>query len=118
MVMVLIITMIFGVFEVCELMYVWSVMADAAHEGARYAVVHHGVVANDANVIAVTRRFAGMSMHDVSAITINVSLPDGNASPPHRVRVTVAYSYIPYLHRFMPNPPTIHTYAEGRMIVN
>ena len=115
--MVVILTVLFSVFEICELMYVYTVMADAAQEGARFAVVHSGVVANDPNVIAHVQRFAKMSMHDVSAMAVTVELPDTTNAPPHRVRVKVAYSYVPYLHTLMPNPPSIHTYAEGRMIV-
>jgi Flp pilus assembly protein TadG len=114
---VVICTVLFTVFEICELMYAYTVMADAAQEGARFAVVHQGVLVDDPSVIAHVQRFANMSMHDVSAMTVTVELPDTTNAPPHRVRVKVAYSYVPYLHTLMPNPPSIHTYAEGRMIV-
>jgi len=117
MTVVIIVTVVFTIFEICQLMYAYTVIGDAAHEGARYAVVHGGITENDANVTAVVLRFAAMSMHDVSAMTVTVHLPDGNSVPPHRVQVSVSYSYVPYLHTLMPNPPSIHTYAEGRMIV-
>ena len=42
--------------------------------------------------------------------------PDGSAAPPNRVRVAVTYVYIPNLPSFI-SAPTMHTYAEGRMVV-
>ena len=113
--MVLIITVIFTIFEICELMYTYSVIADAANEGVRYAIVHSGGdVSGTRNQVL---KFAKLSMHDVSAMTTTVSFPDGAATPPSRVRVTVSYSYIPYIHSFMRNPPSMNAYSEGRMVV-
>jgi len=112
------ITIIFGVvfwmFELGWLMYTYSVLANAANEGVRYAIVHSG---GDAGGTQTTvHSFATASLHDVSGITTSVTFPDGSAAPPNRVRVTVRYVYIPYLPSFI-SAPTMHTYAEGRMVV-
>src|SRR5262245_41427707 len=89
-------TVIFWIFEVCQLMYTYTVITDAAHEGVRYAVVRNGIVANDANVTAQVTKFAKMSMHNVNAMTVVVELPDGAAVAPNRVRVKITYAYVPY----------------------
>ena len=109
-----IITVVFSVFELGWLMYTYSVLADAANEGVRYAIVHSG--GDPAGTQAKVKAFASTSMHDVSAITVTVTSPDGTYAPPNRVRVTVTYTYIPYLPKFI-TAPTMKTYAEGRMVV-
>lgn len=114
MMIVVIFTVVFWVFELGWLMYTYSVMADAANEGVRYAVVHSGGDSSGAQTRVAT--FAATSLHDVSALSTTVTFPDGNASPPNRVRVTVSYTYVPWLKGFI-NTPTMSTYAEGRMIV-
>lgn len=113
--MVVIFTVLFGVFEMCALMYTYSVIADAAHEGARYAIVHSGGDVSGTQARVMT--FAQMSMHDVSGISTSVTFPDGSTAPPNRVRVTVAYSYVPWLNNVLSTVPTMHAYAEGRMVV-
>ena len=110
---VLILTVVFSVFELGWLMYTYSVLADAANEGVRYAIVHSG--ADPSGTQARVKTFAGTSMHDVRALTTAVTFPDGSAAPPNRVRVTVTYAYIPYLPKFS-MAPTMHTFAEGRMV--
>ena len=104
----------FWIFELAWLMYTYSVLADAANEGVRYAVVHSG--GDVAGTQATVKTFAAASLHNISAMPApSVTFPDGSAAPPNRVRVTVTYTYIPYL----PNAivaPTMHAYAEGRMV--
>jgi hypothetical protein len=57
------------------------------------------------------------SLHDVSGLPpASVTFPEGSSAPPHLVRVTVSYTYVPWLKQFI-NTPTMTTYAEGRMIV-
>jgi Flp pilus assembly protein TadG len=115
MMIVVIFTVVFWIFELGWLMYTYSVMADAANEGVRYAIVRSGgdVSGTQARVVS----FARTSLHDVSALPPpSVTFPDGNATPPNRVRVTVSYTYVPWLKQFI-NTPTMTTYAEGRMIV-
>jgi len=111
---VLIFMVVFWVFEMGQLMYTYSVLADAANEGVRYSIVHGG--GDVAGTTAIVKRFAGTSMHNMSAISVAVSAPDGNYNPPNRVQVKVSYTYLPSLYVFT-TPPKLTTYAEGRMIV-
>ena len=111
---VVVFTVVFWVFEMCWLMYTYSVLADAANEGVRYAIVHAG--ADSSGTTARVKTVAGASMHDVTAITVTVTAPDLDYVPPHRVRVTVSYTYVPYLGQFI-SAPTMHADAEGAMVV-
>jgi len=115
LVIVVVLTVMFWVFELCWLIYTYSVIADAAHEGVRYAIVRSGGDVDGTK--ARVKAFAGASMHNVNAITTSVDFPDGSAAPPNRVRVTVHYAYLPFLGQFM-SAPTIRAYSEGTMAVN
>jgi len=110
---VVIFTAVLSVFELSWLMYTYSVLADAANEGVRYAIVHSG--GDPAGTQAKVKTFAGASMHDVNAISTSVTFPDNSSAPPNRVQVTVTYTYIPFLPRFI-TAPTMHSFAEGRMV--
>lgn len=113
---VIIFTVVFWIFEVGWLVYTYSVMADAANEGVRHAIVRSG--GDPAGTQTTVKNFAKASLHDTSAISVPTPIfPDGDAIPPHRIRVTVSYAYIPWLSNFMQNPPTMSTYSEGRMVV-
>ena len=114
MMMVVIFTVVFWVFEMGWLMYTYTVMADAANEGVRYAIVHSG--GDVAGTTSKVTTFAQMSLHNTSGINVSVSFPDGSAAPPHRVRVTVSYTYVSWLSGYI-STPTMNTYAEGRMII-
>ena len=111
---VVIFTVVFWIFEVCWAMYTYTVLADAANEGVRYAIVHSG--GDTSGTTTRVRAFASTSMHNVSGMTVSVAFPDGNATPPNRVQVTVTYTFVPYLSHFI-SAPTMQTYAEGRMVV-
>ncbi len=116
---VTIFTILFWIFEIGWLMYTYTVMADAANEGVRYAIVHSGSAAGfTTNVQNRVKSFASTSMHNTSSISVAVSGPDGDYIPPHRVRVQVTYTYVPWLSAFMKNPPGMSTYSEGTMVVN
>ena len=106
--------LVFWVFEVGWVMYTYSVLADAVNEGVRYAVVHSG--GDAAGTKATVQAFAAASFHNLSGMTLSVTFPDGNATPPNRVRVSVTYTYVPWLPEFMQTVPTMQTYAEGRMV--
>lgn len=116
MMIVVIFTIVFWVFELGWLMYTYTVMADAANEGVRHAIVTHG--GDKPGTTTIVQTFAGTSLHSVSANNPNVSVtfPDGDATPPNRVRVTVTYTYVPWLSQYF-KTPTMSTYSEGRMIV-
>jgi Flp pilus assembly protein TadG len=108
-----IITVVFFIFELGWLMYTYSVLADAANEGVRYTIVHSG--GDPAGTQAKVQTFAGASMHNINALSTSVTFPDGSSAPPNRVRVSVTYTYIPALPQFI-TAPTMHSFAEGRMV--
>lgn len=114
MMIVVIFNVAFWIFELGWMMYTYSVMADAANEGVRYAIVHSG--GDTTGTKARVTTFARTSLHNVNAISTSVTFPDGNSTPPNRVRVAVSYTYVPWLSQFI-TTPTMQTYAEGRMIV-
>src|SRR5580765_13332 len=91
MMIVVVFTVVFWVFEVGWLMYTYSVLADAANEGVRYSIVHAGGDAGGTRTRVAT--FAATYLHNVSGMTTSVTFPDGSAIPPNRVRVTVTYTY-------------------------
>ncbi|PYU90569.1 MAG: hypothetical protein DMG25_16935 [Acidobacteria bacterium] len=118
----------FWTWEVVMAVYTYSVIADAAREGVRYAIVHGSKNSNcsgpvpagftacpdpsGANVTAVVRDYASYSFHDISAIVINVTYDTYNASP-GRVQVAVTYNFIPYTA--FPFHPRLKATAVGRI---
>jgi Flp pilus assembly protein TadG len=115
LIIVVIFNVVFWVFEVGWLTYTHSVMADAANEGVRYAVVHSG--GDPAGTITRVKTFAATSLHDTHALSVTVNFPNGgSAVPPNPVEVTVSYTYLPWLSGFI-NTPTMTAYAKGRMVV-
>lgn len=116
--MLLVIFMVvFWIVEMCGVMYTYATIANAAEEGVRYGMTSSAVVANDSRIITRVKNFAATSMHDVSAISVAVALPDGSSTPPNRVKVTVSYTYVPWLSNVITNPLVMSAYAEGRMVV-
>jgi Flp pilus assembly protein TadG len=107
--LLLVIPMVFWMFEMCMLTYTYSVLGDAARQGVRYAIVH-GTDSNNcsgpstgcadtagANVSSVVRNAAAFSFHDLSKMTVQVTYPDLASNPPSRVNVTINYTYVPYI---------------------
>jgi hypothetical protein len=138
--MILTISMI----ELIMLIYAYSVVADAAKEGVRYAVVHgntgglpsgptcpcndidgppapSGTPPGYGSGFGVVRTFAQYSLHDVTGTHMNVTVtyPDtANApanKPPNRVRVQVTYPYAPFFGLGWPSV-TLYSAAEGRIM--
>lgn len=121
--------LMFCAWEALMAVYTSNVMGDAAKEGVRYAIVRGSTGSascNDANttgkcsadpfgVAAVVTNYARASLHDVSAITITVNYVDGTNDPPNRVKVTVTYTYVPYVNLPFFHP-TLTTTAEGRIV--
>ena len=121
--------MVFFSWELLMAMYTASVMANAAKEGVRYAIVHGSNSSlcsgpNPSNpcasdpagdvVVNTVKAYAKASLHNTDAISVTVSYPDGNNDPPSRVTVTVRYSYVPYIN--LPFTPTMTTKAAGRIV--
>ena len=108
----MVLTILFMTFELCGMVYAYTVLADAANEGVRYAIVHSS---NSTGVVTQVKAYAAYSLHDVSKMVVSVTYPDGSAVPPKRVVVSVTYQYVPYLN-IIANPPTLSAYAEGRLV--
>src|SRR5882762_6244743 len=90
---VIIFTVMMWVFEIGQLMYTYTVLADAANEGVRYAIVHSGGgAASTPTTTATVINFAKTSMHDISKMSVTVTAPNG-FNPPNLVRVKVSYTY-------------------------
>lgn len=104
---------ILATMELCSAAYTYTVMADAANEGVHYAIRNSS---DGTGAINTVTGYAAFSFHDVSNIQVSVTYPDGAATPPNRVAVSVSYPYVPYLGIVMNNPPTMHAYAEGRTV--
>jgi Flp pilus assembly protein TadG len=121
--------------ELTSLVYTYTVMADAAKEGVRYAVVHGSNTdtthcsgpyppsipasctdSTGALVQTVVTNVAKASFHDVSAMTVNVTYLDGNNQTPNRVQVTVSYPYKAMFGSLGWSPPTINAASEGRIV--
>lgn len=123
--------LIFGMWELIMIMHTMNVLSDAAKEGVRYAIVHGGGGSTNcsgpnpppectspdpaaARVASVVRDYAKYTLHDISAISISVTYPDGQIIAPNRVRVEVAYAFVPYTALNL--RPTLHAAAEGRIV--
>jgi Flp pilus assembly protein TadG len=113
--MVVIFTVVFWIIELGYFTYTYSVLADAANEGVRHAIVKSG--GDPSGTQTVVQNFVATSPQNVSnSIVVAVTSPDGDYTPPNRVRVTVTYTYVPFLSSFI-TTSTMKTYAEGRMVV-
>ncbi len=129
---VFVMVLIVGAIEMTVMIYTYSVLADAAKEGVRYAVVHGtgvgtsycsgpgggGVACKDsgaANVQTVVSKYTALSFHDSTAMTVNPSYPDASSAAPSRVRVTVTYVYQPIFGLGWPTM-TVNAAAEGRIV--
>ncbi len=127
--------LIFGIIEMILFIHTYNVLADAAKEGVRYAIVHgcdldstscsgtcvfpppSPASCSDAsadNVKAWARGYAKASFHDTSAMTVAVNYPDGSSSATNRVQVTISYPYQPIFGFGWPSV-TVRAAAEGRI---
>ena len=118
--------------ELIVMIYTYSVLADAAKEGVRYAIVHgtgvgasycsgpggSSVTCTDstgANVQTAVTNYANLSFHDSNAMTITPTYVDGSSVAPNRIRVTVSYPYQPIFGLGWPTV-TVFAAAEGRIV--
>jgi len=107
-------TITFAAVELSSAAYTYTVLADAANDGVHYAIIN----SSDTTGMAAqtVRTYASNALHDMSRINVSVTYPDGTTTPPARVAVSVSYQYVPYLGSLMRNPPTMHAFAEGRIV--
>lgn len=131
--------LIVGIVEMFGFIYTYNVMANAAKEGVRYAIVHGSNSSNAsgptpsvaastppctasnnnnssaANVVSQTQNFAGFSMHDTSAINVYVCYLDGNNNLNSLVQVSVSYEFRPLFGLGWPSA-TINANSAGRIV--
>lgn len=125
--LLLVLPMVFWLFEMCMLTYTYSVLGDAARQGVRYAIVHGTDTTNcsgpssgcadssGANVITVVDSSAANSFHDLTQMKVQVDYPDASSAPPSRVNVTINYTYVPYIK--LPGiAQSVQLSAQGRII--
>jgi hypothetical protein len=139
------VVMIIAILEMFMLLHTYNVLADAAKEGVRYAIVHGannpqglappctagtcpdllgpaapaGTVPGYNSTYGVVKTFAQMSLHDVSGMTVTATYPDGTAATsnktPNRVQIVVSYPYQPFFGLGWPTI-TVNAAAEGRIM--
>lgn len=125
--LLVVLPMVFWLFEMCMLTYTYSVLGDAVRQGVRYAIVHGTDSANcsgpssgcgdsaGADVIAVVKNSAGYSFHNLAEMNVEVNYPDASSSPSSRVNVSINYMYVPYIQ--LPGiAQNIQVSAEGRIV--
>jgi len=118
----------FLIFEFCMMVYTYSVLANAAREGVRYAIVHgtdNSVCSGPSsgcgdtagsNITSVVNGYAALSFHDTSGMTVTPSWPDGASTPSSRVLVTITYPYVAYFQIPGFTAPQMKVTAEGRIV--
>jgi Flp pilus assembly protein TadG len=142
LVIVFLMILILSMLELMTLMHTYNVLADAAKEGLRYAVVHgtknstpsgptcpctdidgpaapSGTDPGYGSGYGVVKTYAQYSLHDMTGITVTVSYLDAANPPanqaPNRVQVVVAYPYRPFFNLGWPTV-TVNAAAEGRIM--
>jgi len=123
---------IFGAIEMTLMIYTYNILADAAKEGVRYAIVHGtgmgasncsgpggaGVTCTDStgtNIQSAVNNYTRLSFHDNTVMVVTPSFPDSSSVAPSRVRVTVSYVYQPFLNLGWATM-TVNAAAEGRIV--
>jgi len=124
-----VIIVVVSIVEMVFFMYTYTVLADAAKEGVRYAIVHgcdlsagtcSGTCSpactdtTGSKVGDYAKIYLGASLHDVSAMTVSVTYPSGNSQPLSPVRVEISYPYQPFFGMGWPTV-TVRAAAEGRI---
>lgn len=117
--------------ELTSLVYTYTVMAEAAKEGVRYAIVHGAqnsspsgpptgttkdCTTNISDVQTQVKNRAAASFHDVSGMIVNVCYLGGNNQSPNQVQVTINYPYKPIFGSLGWSPPTINAASQGVII--
>ena len=124
----LVFTCILGIIECCMMGYTYSVYADAARHGMRYATLHGfdssscsgpTVGCGDptaSNVVNDVTTYAARYAAPASSVMVTVSYPDtGGCTAPSRVLVTILYTYQP-LFRFPGTATNFQISSQGRIL--
>jgi len=120
--------------ELVMMLHTYNVIADAAKEGVRYAIVHGAgntggsgptcpcAAIDGAAGTGVVKTYAQYALHDTSAMTVTVNYnPGGNNGAaacnksPCLVRVTVSYPYQPFFGLGWPTV-NVNAAAQGRIV--
>lgn len=117
-----------AVIEIGRMMLVYATVAEAARDGARYAIVHGssraagagtsnacGPASNPPQVISVVTDFASAGVLNPSRLVITVNYPGGSNAPGQLVSVTVKYPYDP-LTTWLPLDVTLGSTTEGVIV--
>jgi len=129
---IFVMVVLFGAVEMIVAIYTYNVLADAAKEGVRYAIVHGtgvgapncsgpgggGVTCTDsngANIKTVVNNYTQVSFHSSAAMVVTPTFPDSSSVAPSRVRVTISYVYQPFTNLGWPHM-TVNAAAEGRIV--
>jgi len=102
----LMMTCVIAIVEFSLMLYTYSVYADAARYGVRYATIHGSDSSNcsgpsvgcvdptSANVVSQVTSYASAYAAPLAGAAVQVSYPDiGGCTSPSRVIVTVTYTY-------------------------
>lgn len=104
---VVMITFVLAIIEFSMMGYTYSIFAEAARQGVRYASFHGTGSTNcsgpstgcadssGSNVVSSVTQYGNIFAGNVNGLRVNVSYPDGSSAPPSRVLVTVTYIYKP-----------------------
>jgi len=135
----LLMLLMFSILELSIFIYTYSVVANAAKEGVRYAIVHginsgnasgpssggaisnppctssNQLATNVTNVANQVKSFAGFSLLNTSNVNVFVCYLDGNNKLTSLVEVSANYAYHPL---FGFNWPSVTLYANsaGRIV--
>ena len=104
---VMLVIVLLGVVEMGRMVLVYTTIANAAREGARYAIVHGADQTvspsgpgNVTNVQTVVKNFASAGLLNTNSLTITVSYPNGDNTAGSPVTVKVLYTYDPFVNFF------------------
>ena len=107
---VMLVIVLLGVVEMGRMVLVYTTIANAAREGARYAIVHGadqfvspsgpGDPCTCPDVQTVVKNFASAGLLNTDSLTITVSYPDGHNTAGSPVSVKVTYPYDPLVNYF------------------
>jgi Flp pilus assembly protein TadG len=96
----ILLTIVFGLMEVCMASYCREMISEVAREGTRYAIVH-GATCTTPNNASCTVSAATINSYVTNVwprmgggtMNVNTTFPDGNQNPGSRVQVTVTYNF-------------------------
>jgi len=128
--------------EMILLMHTYNVLAEAAKEGVRYAIVHGanntipsgptcpcadldgppappGTTPGYGSGFGVVKTLSQYSLHNIAGMTVTATYPDTALPPanktPNRVKIVIAYPLRPLFGLGWPTV-TVYAAAEGRII--